>query len=92
MNLISPATIEAVRAFAAGPHQLFIDGRWVDPIEAGQPAPLIETLDPSSAKRLGAVPAAGEPDIDRAVAAARRCFEEDWSQRDARARSTALRK
>ncbi|MEM6576008.1 MAG: aldehyde dehydrogenase family protein [Pseudomonadota bacterium] len=92
MNLISPATIEAVQAFAARPHQLFIDGRWVDPTEAGQPVPLIETLNPSSAERLGAVPAAGEPDIDRAVAAARRCFEEDWSQRDARARSTALRK
>ncbi len=92
MNAISPATVEAVEAFASAPHQFFVDGQWVDPVQDRGPDALIESLNPSTAQRLGMVPAAGTDDIDRAVAAARRCFEEDWSRRDARARSAVLLK
>ena len=53
---------------------LFIDGEFVDPIDGGA----FKTVNPASEEVLAEVSAAGPQDIDRAVAAARRAFEEVW--------------
>ncbi len=87
MSSITTNTVDAVQAFAGQDHQLFINGVWVDAqSDAG-----IETLNPSTGQLLGVVPDGGRNDIDAAVRAARRCFENDWSRRDAKERSAVLR-
>ena len=53
--------------------QLFIDGQWVDPIEDGG---LIDLISPSTEQPIGRVPSTGGGDIDAAVAAARRAFDD----------------
>lgn len=64
-------------AFLAAPRQLLIDGKWV-PAASGR---LFEVRDPSSHKVIARVAEGGEQDIDRAVAAARRAFEDSpWSR------------
>jgi betaine-aldehyde dehydrogenase len=52
--------------------ELFIAGEWVKPAGTGT----IEVINPSSEEPLGAVPDASEADMDRAVAGARRAFDE----------------
>ncbi|MBA3303118.1 MAG: aldehyde dehydrogenase [Acidimicrobiia bacterium] len=55
--------------------QLFIGGRWVDPAGDG----VIEVISPHSEEPVGRVPEGTTADIDRAVASARRAFDEgDW--------------
>ncbi|MGB9112541.1 MAG: aldehyde dehydrogenase family protein [Acidimicrobiales bacterium] len=53
---------------------LFIDGEFVDPIDGGA----FKTINPASEEVLAEVSAAGPQDIDRAVAAARRAYEDVW--------------
>jgi len=53
------------------PIRLLIDGEWVD----GGDEPL-EVLDPSTGERLATASAASASDVDRAVRAARRAFDE----------------
>ncbi len=57
--------------------QLYIDGAWTDPAGAER----IEVIDSDTEEVMGAIPASGAADVDRAVAAARRAFD-PWSQRD----------
>ncbi|MHC6628492.1 aldehyde dehydrogenase [Streptomyces globosus] len=52
--------------------QLFIGGEWVDPLGAGT----IEVVSPHTEQVIGSVPHASRGDVDRAVAAARRAFDE----------------
>ena len=52
--------------------ELFIGGAWEAPAGGGH----LGVVSPSSEEVIGEVPAAGYPDIDRAVAAARRAFDE----------------
>ena len=66
-----PEPISAIQAFLNQPQKLLIDGKRVD-AASGE---TFEVLDPASNKRLTAVPRGGAEDIDRAVAAARRAFE-----------------
>jgi len=54
------------------PRQLFIDGAWVDAAD-GQ---TFATTNPATEEVIAAVAQAGTEDVDRAVAAARRAFEE----------------
>lgn len=51
--------------------KLFIGGEWVDPVGTGR----IHVISPSTGEPLGFAPDASEEDIDRAVTAARRCFD-----------------
>ncbi|MGD9705836.1 MAG: aldehyde dehydrogenase [Acidimicrobiia bacterium] len=52
--------------------QMFIDGEWVDAVEGE----VFETHDPATGEELATVPAADAADVDRAVRAARRAFDD----------------
>ncbi|WP_212745974.1 aldehyde dehydrogenase family protein [Sinomonas susongensis] len=56
-------------------HHLFIDGQRV-PAESGQ---TLTTANPSTGQVLARLAAGGQADVDRAVLAARRAFEGQWS-------------
>jgi acyl-CoA reductase-like NAD-dependent aldehyde dehydrogenase len=73
---------DPVREFlSADEHHLLIDGERV-PAADGR---TFDTPDPSTGERLATVSHAGEPDVDRAVGAARRAFEDgsDWRRMSA---------
>jgi aldehyde dehydrogenase (NAD+) len=67
--------------------QLYIDGQWVDASsDAG-----LEVVNPATEAVIGQVAQASVPDIDRAVAAARRAFDEGpWPWLSPRERSDRL--
>ncbi len=67
----------ANKAFLARPHKLLIDGSWV----AAASGKTFEVRDPSSDQVIAHCAEGDSVDVDRAVAAARRAFEEgDWSR------------
>ncbi|MFI8743869.1 aldehyde dehydrogenase family protein [Pseudomonas sp. NPDC077186] len=69
--------------------QLYINGQWVAPVKGG----IFESIDPSSEERLAAVAAATAEDVDLAVRAARRAFDEGpWPSMSGAARAAVLRK
>jgi acyl-CoA reductase-like NAD-dependent aldehyde dehydrogenase len=68
--------------------RLFIGGRFVDPVEGG----LIPIVNPATGEKLCDAPAATARDVDAAVAAARRAFEDGpWRTMSARERGRLLR-
>jgi aldehyde dehydrogenase (NAD+) len=58
--------------FIEGPHRLLIDGEWVEAASGGTFA----TLDPASGEEIAQVARAETEDVDRAVTAARKAFDE----------------
>jgi acyl-CoA reductase-like NAD-dependent aldehyde dehydrogenase len=70
----------------ASSYGLFIDGRFVDPID-GTP---FKTVNPASEEVLAEVTAAGPADVDAAVRAARRAYERVWSKMPGRDRGKYL--
>src|SRR6202034_2921811 len=62
----------SVEDFVATPRQLFIDGQWTD-AASGQ---TFETPNPATGETLARVAEGDAEDINRAVRAARRAFEE----------------
>jgi acyl-CoA reductase-like NAD-dependent aldehyde dehydrogenase len=69
--------------------KLLIDGQHVDPVEGGT----LSVTNPATGERLCAAPAAGAADVDRAVRAARRAFEQGpWSRMSGRERGRLLRR
>ena len=56
--------------------QLYINGEWVSPDLGGY----LEVIDPATEQPLQRVAAGTEEDVDHAVRAARRAFDNDWSQ------------
>jgi aldehyde dehydrogenase (NAD+) len=54
---------------------LFIAGEWASPLDGGH----FKTESPSSQEVLAEVSSAGPEDVDRAVRAARRAYEETWA-------------
>lgn len=56
--------------------QLYINGEWVSPDLGGY----FEVLDPATEQVIQRVPAGTEEDIDHAVRAARRAFDNGWSK------------
>src|SRR5215510_7147391 len=54
---------------------LFINGSFVDPADGGSR----KTVNPATEEVLAEVAEAGESDVDRAVAAARRAYDRGWS-------------
>ncbi|MDH1209689.1 aldehyde dehydrogenase family protein [Pseudomonas chengduensis] len=70
------------------PH-LFIDGQWLAP----QSGEHFEVFDPSDASLLAKVAAAGRTDVDLAVSAARRAFDEgSWPRLSGHERAGVLRR
>lgn len=83
---MSSATITAVRPEVRCT-QLLIDGEWSD-AESGA---TFATIHPATEAKIADVARAGAADVDRAVKAARRAFEEgDWRDMDARDRGRLL--
>jgi phenylacetaldehyde dehydrogenase len=69
-----PTAIELTKETQAAlerPFQLLIDGRWVD----AQSGDTLDVFNPADGGVIANIPAGGQDDIDRAVAAARRAFE-----------------
>ncbi|UUW72220.1 aldehyde dehydrogenase family protein [Pseudomonas oryzihabitans] len=68
---------------------LYIDGQWVRPLRGGT----FETFDPALETPLAQVAAATAEDIDLAVRAARRAFDEGpWPRQSGAERATVLRR
>ncbi|KXN80716.1 Aldehyde dehydrogenase [Leucoagaricus sp. SymC.cos] len=58
--------------------RLFIDGKWVDPVDGGD---MIEVVDPVTGKVITALPGGSSKDVDIAVKAARKAFKTTWGLR-----------
>ena len=69
------------------PRGLFIGGEWV----AAESTATITSINPANGEVLGAVPLAGEADVDRAVAAAKAAFP-SWAAMPAAQRADCLRR
>jgi phenylacetaldehyde dehydrogenase len=66
-----------VEAFVAAPRQLFINGRWTDAASGKT----FQTPDPATGETLATIAEGDREDINRAVGAARRAFEDGpWSR------------
>jgi phenylacetaldehyde dehydrogenase len=66
-----------VEEFVATPRQLFINGQWVDAASGKT----FETPDPATGETLARIAEGDAEDVDRAVKAARKAFEEGpWSR------------
>ncbi len=79
-------TTAASPATAAPRSKMFIGGDWVDAVAGGT----LQSVDPSTEEVIGAVPAGGAADVDRAVAAAGRAAP-GWAQTPWPERAGALR-
>jgi acyl-CoA reductase-like NAD-dependent aldehyde dehydrogenase len=67
--------------------KMFIDGQWVDS-ESGKK---IETLNPENNEVWATVPEANAKDVDKAVKAAQKAFENSWANLHPRDRAKCLR-
>ena len=72
MAIATPA-LESVEDFTERTHRLLIDGEWVEAAD-GRTFP---TFNPATEGQLSEIALAGERDVDLAVAAARRAFDDD---------------
>lgn len=55
--------------------QLYIDGKWVDPVGKG----MIDIINPATEEIIGKVPVGSSEDVDKAVLAAKKAFD-SWSK------------
>ncbi|SLN66630.1 aldehyde dehydrogenase [Oceanibacterium hippocampi] len=75
-EIVASADIEGISKTVRSPANAFIDGR----LQAARSGRRFETLNPATAEVLGSVAACDAADVDLAVAAARRAFNErKWS-------------
>src|SRR3954449_5355371 len=72
----APAPESRSIARIASEYGLFIDGSFVEPVDGGTFA----TVNPADEQHLSTVSEAGEADVDRAVGAARRAYDDVWSK------------
>ncbi len=88
----STASIAAAPAHHSGEprrYRMYIDGDWVD----AQSGETFETVDPYTGETWAVVPRAGAADVDRAVKAARRAFDEGpWGRMTAVQRGRLMRR
>lgn len=63
-------------AFVGGSKQLLIDGKW-QPAVSGKE---FDTVNPATGEVIARIAQGDAADIDKAVAAARRAFEGEWSR------------
>jgi acyl-CoA reductase-like NAD-dependent aldehyde dehydrogenase len=66
------AVSEPTRRFLSARGKLLIDGQWRDAASGSAP---LASIDPATGKQIGEIAAAGENDVNAAVAAARRSFD-----------------
>jgi 1-pyrroline dehydrogenase len=69
-------------------HQMFVGGDWVD----SSGGDVQEIINPANGKVIAHVPKGTSEDVDRAVAAARKAYDEVWFDSTPRERSEALLK
>lgn len=70
-------SLDKARAFAAGKHQLFIGGAWVEPLAGKRFA----SHNPATGAKHADIAEADAADVDRAVAAARAAMDNpEWSE------------
>jgi len=88
----SAASIAAAPAHHRGAprrYRMYIDGDWVD----AQSGETFETVDPYTGETWAVVPRAGAADVDRAVKAARRAFDDGpWGRMTAVERARLMRR
>ncbi|WP_238366859.1 aldehyde dehydrogenase family protein [Mesobacterium pallidum] len=76
MGQVSEIKIDPKTVLAGNPRKMLIDGEWVDALSGET----FDTINPANGEVLATLPKGGKADVDRAVAAARRAFEGDWSR------------
>jgi len=76
MSVEQPVAVNPHPFLDGRPKRLLIDGKWVDS-DSGQTLP---TLNPANGEMLAEIPDGTASDVDRAVTAARRAFEGEWSR------------
>src|SRR5947209_5355719 len=69
-------------------HQMFIGGEWTD----GSGPDAQEIVNPATGKVIAHVPKGTQADVDKAVSAARKAFDEGWSDSTPRDRSERMLK
>ena len=80
---------EAARSFVSKRGKLLIDGKWED----AQSGATVDVIDPATEETICHVAAGDKADVDRAVRAARKAFEDsDWSRMPAAGRERLLLK
>jgi len=85
----SPKTTTFEKAISVTDYKMFIGGEWVSSL-SGETMP---STNPYTGQTLATVPKANSADIDRAVKAARKAFEEGpWANMSAQNRGKLLRK
>src|SRR5690348_16151827 len=67
-TMLDPRVVE----FVSAPKQMFVDGQWVDALSGRR----FETVDPATEAVITTVPHGGPEDVEKAVRAARRAFDE----------------
>ena len=68
-------------------YKMYVDGKWIESSSGKK----IETLNPENNKVWATVPEADEKDVDLAVNAAQKAFENSWSKMHPRDRAKYLR-
>jgi len=87
MNATAPAEYRAIASRLSFPSQAFIGGRFV-PARSGR---TFENVNPATGEVLGSVAACDADDVDAAVAAARRAFEQgEWARAAPETRKAVL--
>ena len=72
-----PAMLDSTRAFLASARKMLIDGAWVESTGGAT----LDVINPADGELLARVPSAEERDVDLAVQAARRAFDDSaWSR------------
>ncbi|WP_220388615.1 aldehyde dehydrogenase family protein [Mycolicibacterium fluoranthenivorans] len=71
-TMLSPDLDPRTAAFVSAPRQMYIDGQWADALSGRR----FDTVDPATEQVVTTVPHSGVEDVERAVAAARRAFED----------------
>ncbi|MGI5129840.1 aldehyde dehydrogenase family protein [Pseudonocardia sp. CA-107938] len=69
-------------------YRMYVDGAWVDAADGRS----FTSNDPWTLQDWAEIPEGDERDVDRAVSAAGRAFEESWWRHDARRRGAVLRR
>ena len=69
-------------------HEMFIGGEWT----AGSGGDAQEVVNPATGKVIAHVPKGTQEDVDKAVAAARKAFDDGWADSTPRMRSEAMLK
>jgi betaine-aldehyde dehydrogenase len=67
-------------------YQMYIDGQWADAVSGRT----FEAMNPATGEAMARVPDAAAADVDRAVSAARRAFDEGWRDVTAQERGRVL--